>query len=60
MKLVFILVALSIVVLSATKDDSNNNFDEVRHVRDAVRKKKNNKLGNKPKMAYSRDAFIRD
>ena len=52
MKLVFILVALSIVVLSATKDDSNSNsnFDKVIHVRDAGRKKKHkNKIGKKYK-----------
>ena len=41
MKLVFILVAsLSIVVFAATKDDSSNNTDQIRPVRDAARKEK--------------------
>ena len=39
MKLVFILVAsLLIVVFAATKDDSSNNTDQIRPVRDAARK----------------------
>ena len=41
MKLVFILIAsLSIVVFAATKDDSSNNTDQIRPVRDAARKEK--------------------